>query len=273
MDCSQVGKARDFAKIFYNKIMRNTTQLGLLTELHCQLDFTKYGFLLSQPICADSRYDYIANIKGKFYKIQCKSSSPIDNNSAFTFAVSSINNYNGVRKDYHGEIDYFYTYFKKQGYLIPIDKVGKGTKTLRLENRTNIHNPSITWAKDYKIEVILGELANCELINAEDVKNNKIVESNYHCIDCGVPITNRAIRCRTCNSKYCKEIGVYKTFDPTLYPSREELKDMIKNKSFVQIGAMYGISDNAVRKWCKKFKLPYTKKEINNFSEEEWKLL
>ena len=47
-------------------------------------------------------------------------------------------------------------------------------------------------------------------------------------------------------------------------PSKEELKFLIKEKSMVKIGKMYGVSDNSVRKWCKKYDLPYTKKDIKN---------
>jgi Zn finger protein HypA/HybF involved in hydrogenase expression len=39
------------------------------------------------------------------------------------------------------------------------------------------------------------------------------------------------------------------------WPSKEELKVLIENNSFVKIGEMYGVSDNAVRKWAKKYEL------------------
>ena len=48
--------------------MTDANQKGLITEIQCQYDFSKYGILLSQPIFPDSRYDFIADINGKFYK-------------------------------------------------------------------------------------------------------------------------------------------------------------------------------------------------------------
>ena len=33
-------------------------------------------------------------------------------------------------------------------------------------------------------------------------------------------------------------------------PSKEEIENLINKKPFTQIGKMYGVSDNAVRKWC-----------------------
>ena len=52
--------------------------------------------------------------------------------------------------------------------------------------------------------------------------------------------------------------------------SRDELKNLIRTTSFVDIGKRYNCSDNAIRKWCDKFNLPRTKKEINSYSEDEW---
>jgi hypothetical protein len=45
-------------------------------------------------------------------------------------------------------------------------------------------------------------------------------------------------------------------------PTKEELHEMIKTKSFTQIGKDYGVSDNAIRKWCKYYGLPYRKKDL-----------
>lgn len=47
---------------------------GKITELRCQQDFIEKGILVSQPIVADSKYDFIVDIKGKLFKVQCKSS-------------------------------------------------------------------------------------------------------------------------------------------------------------------------------------------------------
>lgn len=52
--------------------------------------------------------------------------------------------------------------------------------------------------------------------------------------------------------------------------SREELKALIRTTSFVQIGNNFGVSDNAIRKWCDYYKLPRRKKDIKVYSNEEW---
>jgi LysM repeat protein len=50
-------------------------------------------------------------------------------------------------------------------------------------------------------------------------------------------------------------------------PSKEELFELIKTTPFLQIGKMYGVSDNAIRKWCKAYNLPYKKKDVKNITE------
>lgn len=45
-------------------------------------------------------------------------------------------------------------------------------------------------------------------------------------------------------------------------PSKEELFELIKTTPFLTIGKMYNVSDNAVRKWCETYGLPYRKKDI-----------
>lgn len=53
-------------------------------------------------------------------------------------------------------------------------------------------------------------------------------------------------------------------------PSRQELKDKIRVGNFLQVGKEYGVSDNAVRKWCKFYNLPSHSYEIRSFSDYEW---
>ena len=56
-------------------------------------------------------------------------------------------------------------------------------------------------------------------------------------------------------------------------PDRDTLKSLIRTTPFTHIGNMFEVSDNAVRKWCKIEKLPSKKKEIKNYSNEEWLLI
>ena len=53
-------------------------------------------------------------------------------------------------------------------------------------------------------------------------------------------------------------------------PNREEFKKMIRTTSFLQLGRQFGVTDNAIRRWCDLYNLPRYKREIKKFSDEEW---
>ena len=87
-------------------------------------------------------------------------------------------------------------------------------------------------------------------------------KKEHYCIDCGCVISKSGIRCVACS-----HILQYKT----IHPSRQELKDLIRTNSFVAIGKKFNVSDNSVKKWCKKENLPYKASDIKKYSDEEWK--
>lgn len=89
------------------------------------------------------------------------------------------------------------------------------------------------------------------------LKTHKI----YYCKYCGAIVTYKNDCCQKCSSILRQKVE---------RPSREELKNLIRTQSFVQIGKNFGVSDNAIRKWCKNYKLPSAKTEINKYSNEEW---
>ena len=90
------------------------------------------------------------------------------------------------------------------------------------------------------------------------------IEPLKYCIDCGKELIDRKTRCRSCSSKMSQ---------PSKAPPREELKELIRTKPFIKIGEMFGVSDNAVRKWCKNVGLPSRTTDIKSISDEEWDLL
>lgn len=90
---------------------------------------------------------------------------------------------------------------------------------------------------------------------------SETIKENY-CKICGKAISLNATYCIDCWNLLERKVDNR--------PTREELKVLIRNKSFVQIGKDYNVSDNAIRKWCDFYNLPRTKKEINSYSNEKW---
>ena len=49
--------------------MNNTKKRGNLTDLQCMTAFMELGYQVSIPFGEDSRYDFVADINDKLYKI------------------------------------------------------------------------------------------------------------------------------------------------------------------------------------------------------------
>ena len=88
--------------------------------------------------------------------------------------------------------------------------------------------------------------------------SNKRAKKHNYCIDCGCEISLKSTRCHSCSSKHKNSFRV----NPENRPTKEELFELIKNKPFISIGKMYRVTDNTIRKWCKNYGLPSTKKEL-----------
>lgn len=100
-----------------------------------------------------------------------------------------------------------------------------------------------------------------------DTTNGKNVNHGNHkvnyCLDCGKAISLQSLRCLQCDR-------IKKSKEHKMLLSRDELKKLIRIHSFVKIGKMYGVTDNAVRKWCDKYSLPKKATEIEKYTNEQW---
>lgn len=144
--------------------------------------------------------------------------------------------------------------------------------------------------KEEDIKNIIFDILNTELSFSEIANKYNINVSNISRINRGETHTQENLNypLRKEKSKHCckkcgKELkSYYATYCRECYKensrqemiiTKEELKDLIRTLPFTTIGKQYGVSDNAVRKWCIKYNLPKTKKEIKAYSDKEWNLL
>ncbi len=79
-----------------------------------------------------------------------------------------------------------------------------------------------------------------------------LVKKDNLCKTCGIKISPKAKNCVNCIAKV------------KVRPNRNILFFMICKSSFSAVSKKLGVSDNAVRKWCKRYKLPHTVKGVNS---------
>ena len=89
------------------------------------------------------------------------------------------------------------------------------------------------------------------------------VKQQNKCIECGKDISKHAVRCRDCNNKYSATEESYrsKANYSSKCPDIETLRNLLSEYNYTQIGKMYNVSGNAVKKWALKYNLLEEKKE------------
>lgn len=88
--------------------------------------------------------------------------------------------------------------------------------------------------------------------SAEDTKN--------YCPNCGCEIMKKSSFCVKCTNENNRKVE---------RPSKEILLEKIYNSSFLAVGREYGVSDNAIRKWCIFYGVPSNKKDFKDYYEKE----
>lgn len=161
--CSAVWLARPlWEKRFLflrNEMLDITQRKGLLTETHCILDFTELGFRCLKAVDESAKYDIVVDIDGKFIKIQCKTASWTDDeHKAFSIntCCQTTNTKKTTRYKYSSDdVDYFYTWFNGQGYMVSINEATGSTFRWRYEYPATNQKQGIHIADKYKMEEIV----------------------------------------------------------------------------------------------------------------------
>lgn len=243
--------------------MDYTKSKGNITELTCLIGFMSMGFDCSIPYGDNSKYDIIVDTGDELLKVQCKSSTnPIKDGirdlNAFHFSTvtQTTNTKETVRKRYNEEqIDYFATCYEGKVYLIPVTECSTD-KTLRLKPPIN-NGGTYNKAEDYLLENMLGHKVSKTFIESSEELG--LSPKIHICSQCH---TNKVSK----EGGICVECAARKVERPT----REQLKELIRFKPFTQIGKDYGVTDNAVRKWCKSYNLPTKASDIKSINSNDW---
>lgn len=120
-------------------------------------------------------------------------------------------------------------------YAELMEKYNLSKETIsKINNGKSFYDDSLTYplrkayAKEYKYRIC----------------GKAITKGSTYCIDCGHDVQKKVDR-----------------------PGPEQLAKEIVESSFVAVGRKYGVSDNAIRKWCKAYGIPHKIEEL-----KEWLL-
>lgn len=99
---------------------------------------------------------------------------------------------------------------------------------------------------DNRLENLRWLCPNCHSQTETFAGRNAVrIKKVNNCVKCGDVIKEHSTHCRKCQ---------YAQHKPKkLHISKEELEKLIKEKPMTVIGKMFGVSDNAIRKRCKRY--------------------
>lgn len=124
-------------------------------------------------------------------------------------------------------------------------------------NRDNNDVSNLEWctAKENSIDMAI--------FNMGSYVDSHNTLGTHRCIDCGKLITYKALRCKSCATKLiAKEKGssLYKNKKPL---TKEEINSSLTrtNGNFTESSKDFNMTDNALRKWCRKYDLPTHSRE------------
>lgn len=129
------------------------------------------------------------------------------------------------------------------------------------ENTISAINTGYYWKRDnidYPIKKFFFTKVSGKLVKAPIV----ITKQKNYCIDCGKEISSNSKRCVKCSNINSRKVE---------RPSKEVLYKQLLEYSgnFTALGNKYGVTDNAVRRWCKYYNLPHHSKDYKSQKEQK----
>ena len=103
--------------------------------------------------------------------------------------------------------------------------------------------------RDNRLENLRLLCPNCHSQTDTFSRNKTRLKEKKVCNTCGKEIVGNGKHgmCQSCTYKFARKVD---------RPEKEELVNLLKKYGFVSVGKMFGVSDNAVRKWCVSYGLP-----------------
>ena len=174
-----------------------------------------------------------------------------------------IHKFNSVVPNGYNVIDYIqnssvmYFYYDRETFLDIVKDIKENVLSIQeISEKYDLNKSSIYRINKGETHKLENEIYPLRKIKKQSKK--------YLCKLCGKEISYGAEYCVECYNLTKRKVE---------RPNRAELKNLLRNNSFCSIGRIYGVTDNAVRKWCDAEKLPRKKSDINKYTDEEWELI
>lgn len=262
-----------------------TKQIGDIGVSAAIYEFQKYGIPIALPFDDNMPYDLIIYANDQFYKVQVKTTLCVKNDEYMEFQTNITNPFKKTYRTYKkDEVDYFFLYCIENEWkgLISFEEYShRKIITVRYNVPSNNNAIGVIFAEQIQFSVKVLQYFKKELIKPTSEQKQNISGKEI-CPICNVNYkTKKAKMCVPCyNTKRKENIIPHaihrQVTDPTKYwaknrdITRDELKQLVRSKPFTQIAKDYGVSDNAIRKWCKRNNIPWKKGEIIKYTDEEW---
>jgi len=105
-------------------------------------------------------------------------------------------------------------------------------------------------SKDHRLENLCFLCPNCHSQTATYAGKNSSAKKSRICIECKGETKGMGKMCRKCASQKQPE---------KFFVTKEELQDLVKKYPMAKLGQMYGVSDNSIRKRCRKLGVEWYK--------------
>jgi predicted Zn-ribbon and HTH transcriptional regulator len=114
--------------------------------------------------------------------------------------------------------------------------------TLRVKQAERHLRNKATEEKQKQLTIKRQEKADLLKLKQEKLRNKEVQDNK--CKDCGkITLSRKSARCPSCHQLHTRKVKDR--------PSKEELLALVSSKSYVSVGKMFGVSDNAIRKWLR----------------------
>ena len=128
----------------------------------------------------------------------------------------------------------------------------------------------------WKSKDISQEMIDFTINKEKEDKRRRHLESKNLCPICNKNLkTKESSMCSNCRDSFLSETLKFdknKKYMEQLQNkiSKEELMVLVYEKPFDEVGRIYNVSGNTIKKWCKHYCIPFRKEDIIEIRKEDW---